>query len=83
MGEVQSLAPLPQQTLAGWHEFVATGDQDLLAKRGAPTVVLQPQFHRGVERIQGVRETFDCSIDRTRVVHRPPNDRFTAVPLRA
>ncbi|HEV7879680.1 nuclear transport factor 2 family protein [Bradyrhizobium sp.] len=31
MGENQSLAPLPQLTLAEWHAFVATGNQDLLA----------------------------------------------------
>jgi len=31
MGEVHALAPLPQQTLTGWHEFVSTGNRDLLA----------------------------------------------------
>jgi hypothetical protein len=30
VSEIQSLAPLPQQTLAEWHAFVATGNQDLL-----------------------------------------------------
>jgi len=31
MSQIQSLAPLPQQTLAQWHAFVAGGNQDLLA----------------------------------------------------
>jgi hypothetical protein len=44
MGEVQSLAPLPQQTLAGWHEFVATGDQDLLAPLLAEHIVFRSPF---------------------------------------
>ena len=31
MGENHTLAPLPQQTLDGWHRFVAAADGDLLA----------------------------------------------------
>jgi hypothetical protein len=44
MGEVQSLAPLPQQTLAGWHQFVATGNQDLLAPLLAEHIVFRSPF---------------------------------------
>ena len=44
MGEVQSLAPLPQQTLAGWHTFVATGNQDLLAALLAEHIVFRSPF---------------------------------------
>jgi hypothetical protein len=44
MGEVQLLAPLPQQTLAGWHQFVATGDQDLLAPLLAEHIVFRSPF---------------------------------------
>jgi hypothetical protein len=44
MGEVQSLAPLPQQTLASWHEFVLTGDQDLLAPLLAEHIVFRSPF---------------------------------------
>jgi hypothetical protein len=44
MGEVQSLAPLPQQTLAGWHGFVLTGDQDLLAPLLSEHIVFRSPF---------------------------------------
>ena len=44
MGEVQSLAPLPQQTLAGWHAFVATGNQDLLAPLLSKHIVFRSPF---------------------------------------
>ena len=44
MGEVQSLAPLPQQTLAGWHAFVATGNQDLLAPLLSEHIVFRSPF---------------------------------------
>jgi hypothetical protein len=44
MGEVQLLAPLPQRTLAGWHEFVATGNQDLLAPLLAEHIVFRSPF---------------------------------------
>ena len=44
MGEVQSLAPLPQQTLAGWHAFVATGNRDLLAPLLSDHIVFRSPF---------------------------------------
>ena len=44
MGEVQSLAPLPQQTLAGWHAFVATGNPDLLAPLLSEHIVFRSPF---------------------------------------
>ena len=44
MGEIQSLAPLPQQTLAGWHGFVASGNQDLLAPLLAEHIVFRSPF---------------------------------------
>ena len=44
MGEVQSLAPLPQQTLAGWHAFVATGNRDLLAPLLSEHIVFRSPF---------------------------------------
>ena len=44
MGENQSLAPLPQQTLAGWHAFVATGNLDLLAPLLAEHIVFRSPF---------------------------------------
>src|SRR5882762_8309630 len=44
MGEVQSLAPLPQQSLAGWHAFVATGNQDLLAPLLSEHIVFRSPF---------------------------------------
>jgi hypothetical protein len=44
MGEVQSLAPLPQRTLTGWHAFVATGNQDLLAPLLAEHMVFRSPF---------------------------------------
>ena len=44
MGEVQSLAPLPQQTLAGWHAFVATGNADLLGPLLSEHIVFRSPF---------------------------------------
>jgi hypothetical protein len=44
MGQNQLLAPLPQQTLTGWHAFVATGDQDLLAPLLAEHIVFRSPF---------------------------------------
>jgi hypothetical protein len=44
MGENQSLAPLSQQTLTGWHAFVATGNQDLLAPLLAEHIVFRSPF---------------------------------------
>jgi hypothetical protein len=44
MGEVQSLAPRPQQTLTGWHAFVATGNQDLLRPLLAEHIVFRSPF---------------------------------------
>ena len=44
MGENQSLAPLPQQTLAGWHGFVATGNPDLLRPLFAEHIVFRSPF---------------------------------------
>jgi hypothetical protein len=44
MGENQSLAPHPQQTLTGWHAFVATGNQDLLAPLLAEHIVFRSPF---------------------------------------
>ena len=44
MGEVQSLAPLPQQTLDGWHAFVTTGNPDLLAPLLAEHIVFRSPF---------------------------------------
>src|ERR1700710_104364 len=44
MGEVPSLAPLPQATLAGWHAFVATGNQDLLAPLLSDHIVFRSPF---------------------------------------
>ena len=44
MGKNHSLAPLPQQTLTRWHEFVATGNQDLLASLLAEHIVFRSPF---------------------------------------
>jgi hypothetical protein len=44
MGEIQSLAPLPQRTLAGWHAFVATANQDLLPPLLAEHIVFRSPF---------------------------------------
>jgi hypothetical protein len=44
MGEVQSLAPLPQLTLTGWHAFVAAGNPDLLAPLLAEHIVFRSPF---------------------------------------
>jgi hypothetical protein len=39
-----ALAPLPQQTLAGWHRFVSTGQQDLLAPLLAENIIFRSPF---------------------------------------
>jgi hypothetical protein len=44
MGENKSLAPLPQQTLAGWHAFVASGNQDLLRPLLSEHMVFRSPF---------------------------------------
>ena len=44
MGENQSLAPLPQQTLTGWHAFVAAGNPDLLAPLLSEHIVFRSPF---------------------------------------
>lgn len=44
MGEVRSLAPLPQKTLAGWHAFVTTGNADLLAPLLSEHIVFHSPF---------------------------------------
>ena len=44
MGENQTLAPLPQRTLDGWHRFVASGDRDLLAPLLAEYIVFRSPF---------------------------------------
>ena len=46
MGEVQSLAPLPQKTLAGWHAFATTGNGDLLATLLSEHIVFRSPFLR-------------------------------------
>jgi hypothetical protein len=44
MGENHSLAPLPQQTLTGWHAFVASGNPDLLRPLFAEHIVFRSPF---------------------------------------
>jgi hypothetical protein len=44
MSERYVLAPLPQQTLAGWHRFVETGSTDVLAPLLAGDVVFRSPF---------------------------------------
>src|SRR5712691_2058356 len=44
MGEHHALAPLPQKTLDGWHRFVASGDQGLLASLLADDIVFRSPF---------------------------------------
>jgi hypothetical protein len=44
MGEVQALAPLPQQTLAGWHAFIATGNREVLAPLLSEHIVFRSPF---------------------------------------
>jgi hypothetical protein len=39
-----ALAPLPQQTLAGWHRFVSTGKADVLAPLLAENIVFRSPF---------------------------------------
>jgi len=39
-----ALAPLPQQTLAGWHRFVSTGKADDLAPLLADNIVFRSPF---------------------------------------
>jgi len=44
MDDNQSLAPLPRQTLAGWHAFVASGNPDLLRSLLAEHIVFRSPF---------------------------------------
>ena len=44
MTDTYALAPLPQQTLAGWHRFVATGKEDDLAPLLAESIVFRSPF---------------------------------------
>jgi hypothetical protein len=44
MGENHALAPLPQQTLDGWHRFVASGDAGLLAPLLSEHIVFRSPF---------------------------------------
>jgi len=44
MGENHALAPLPQKTLEGWHRFVVSGDQGLLASLLAEDIVFRSPF---------------------------------------
>ena len=44
MSEIHALASLPQRTLDGWHRFVASGDQDLLASLLAEHIVFRSPF---------------------------------------
>ena len=44
MGENHALAPLPRKTLEGWHRFVASGDQALLASLLAEDIVFRSPF---------------------------------------
>jgi hypothetical protein len=44
MGGVQSLAPRPQRTLAGWHAFVASRNPDLLAPLLSEHIVFRSPF---------------------------------------
>ena len=44
MTDTYALAPLPQQTLAGWQRFVATGKEDVLAPLLAETIVFRSPF---------------------------------------
>jgi hypothetical protein len=44
MGEIHALAPLAQRTLDGWHRFVASGDQDLLASLLSEHIVFRSPF---------------------------------------
>ena len=44
MSENHALAPLPQRTLDGWHRFVASGDQGLLASLLSEYIVFRSPF---------------------------------------
>src|SRR5664279_1186647 len=44
MSENNSLAPLPQRTMDGWHRFVASGDHDLLASLLSEHIVFRSPF---------------------------------------
>jgi hypothetical protein len=44
MGENHALAPMPQKSLEGWHRFVASGDQALLAPLLAEDIVFRSPF---------------------------------------
>jgi hypothetical protein len=41
MGENLALAPLPQRTLEGWHNFVASGDPEILRPLLAEEIVFR------------------------------------------
>jgi hypothetical protein len=44
MGENPALAPLPQQTLDGWHRFVASSDPEILRPLLAEHIVFRSPF---------------------------------------
>jgi hypothetical protein len=44
MGENPALAPLPQQTLDGWHRFVASGDPEILPPLLSEHIVFRSPF---------------------------------------
>ena len=44
MGENHALAPSPQRTLDGWHRFVASGDERLLASLLSEHIVFRSPF---------------------------------------
>ena len=44
MPENNALAALPRRTLDGWHRFVASGDQDLLASLFSEHIVFRSPF---------------------------------------
>jgi hypothetical protein len=44
MGEIHALADLPQQTLDGWHRFVASGDESLLRPLLSEHIVFRSPF---------------------------------------
>jgi hypothetical protein len=44
MTQTYALAPLPQQTLDGWHRFVSTGNAGLLAPLLAKDIVFRSPF---------------------------------------
>src|SRR5664279_5170233 len=44
MSENNSLAPLPQRTMDGWHRFVASGDHGLLSSLLSEHIVFRSPF---------------------------------------